>query len=69
VGLSEPGIGLDLPSVLTNAMTRDGKWYHTGTKRFQTFGCGGNCGPAILLALAKPPRPVARSSLWFLNGA
>lgn len=53
MGLSEPDFGSDLPSVRTKAVQRDGKWYLTGTKRFQTVACGLNGGPAIMLALAR----------------
>jgi alkylation response protein AidB-like acyl-CoA dehydrogenase len=53
MGLSEPDFGSDLPSVRTKAVKRDGKWYLTGTKRFQTVACGLNGGPAIMLALAR----------------
>lgn len=53
MGLSEPDFGSDLPSVRTKAVERDGKWYLTGTKRFQTVACGLNGGPAIMLALAR----------------
>jgi alkylation response protein AidB-like acyl-CoA dehydrogenase len=53
MGLSEPDFGSDLPSVRTKAIKRDGKWYLTGTKRFQTVACGLNGGPAIMLALAR----------------
>ncbi len=53
MGLSEPDFGSDLPSVRTKAVLRDGKWYLTGTKRFQTVACGLNGGPAIMLALAR----------------
>ncbi len=53
MGLSEPDFGSDLPSVRTKAVQRDGKWYLSGTKRFQTVACGLNGGPAIMLALAR----------------
>lgn len=53
MGLSEPDFGSDLPSVRTKAVQRDGRWYLTGTKRFQTVACGLNGGPAIMLALAR----------------
>lgn len=53
MGLSEPDFGSDLPSIRTKAVQRDGKWYLTGTKRFQTVACGLNGGPAIMLALAR----------------
>ncbi|MBS0618100.1 MAG: acyl-CoA dehydrogenase family protein [Spirochaetes bacterium] len=53
MGLSEPDFGSDLPSVRTKAVERDGKWYLTGTKRFQTVACGLNGGPAMMLALAR----------------
>lgn len=53
MGLSEPDFGSDLPSVRTKAVKRDGKWYLTGTKRFQTVACGLNGGPALMLALAR----------------
>lgn len=53
MGLSEPDFGSDLPSVRTKAVQRDGKWFLTGTKRFQTVACGLNGGPALMLALAR----------------
>jgi len=53
MGLTEPDFGSDLPSIRTKAVQRDGQWYLTGTKRFQTVACGLNGGPALMLALAR----------------
>ena len=53
MGLSEPDFGSDLPNVRTRAELIDGKWYLTGTKRFQTMACGVNGQPSAVLALAR----------------
>ncbi|HMU84535.1 MAG TPA: acyl-CoA dehydrogenase family protein [Leptospiraceae bacterium] len=68
MGLSEADFGSDLPSVRTRAEKIDGKWYLTGTKRFQTMACGLNKYPAVLLALARTGAPDsgARGLSFFL---
>ncbi len=53
MGLSEPDFGSDLPSVRTKAEKIDGKWYITGTKRYQTMACGVNEFPGASLVLAR----------------
>ena len=57
MGLSEPNYGSDLPSVTTKAELVDGKWYLTGTKRFQTMACGINGLPSATLCLARTGKP------------
>lgn len=59
MGLSEPDFGSDLASVKTKAELIDGKWYITGTKRFQTIACGVNGGPAAILCLARTGTPTS----------
>jgi alkylation response protein AidB-like acyl-CoA dehydrogenase len=68
MGLSEADFGSDLPSVRTRAEKIDGKWYLTGTKRFQTMACGLNQYPAAVLALARTggPDSGARGLSFFL---
>lgn len=53
MGLSEPDYGSDLPSVATRAIQKEGEWYLTGTKRYQTMACGVNGEPAVTLVLAR----------------
>lgn len=53
MGLSEPDFGSDLPNITTKAIQKDGEWFLTGTKRFQTVACGVNGGPGITLTLAR----------------
>ena len=53
MGLSEPDFGSDLPSVKTKAEFKNGEWYLTGSKRYQTVACGINGGPGVTLALAR----------------
>ncbi|MCB1177536.1 MAG: acyl-CoA dehydrogenase family protein [Leptospiraceae bacterium] len=59
MGLSEPDFGSDLASVKTKAEKRDGKWYITGTKRFQTVACGINGAPSATLCLARTGSPTS----------
>lgn len=68
MGLSEPDFGSDLPNVRTTAEKVDGKWYLTGTKRFQTMACGVNGHPGALLILARSggPDSGARGLSFFL---
>lgn len=57
MGLSEPDFGSDLPNVRTRAELIDGRWFITGTKRFQTMACGVNGAPSALLVLARSGEP------------
>lgn len=71
MGLSEPNYGSDLPSVATKAELIDGKWYITGTKRFQTMACGINGMPAATLCLARTGKPGGGArglSFFFVDG-
>jgi alkylation response protein AidB-like acyl-CoA dehydrogenase len=71
MGLSEPNYGSDLPSVTTKAELIDGKWYLTGTKRFQTMACGINGNPSATLCLARTGKPGGGArglSFFFVDG-
>lgn len=68
MGLSEPDFGSDLPNIRTKAVQKDGKWFLTGTKRFQTMACGVNGRPSAILTLARTgtPESGARGLSFFL---
>lgn len=68
MGLSEPDFGSDLPNIKTKAIQKDGKWYLSGTKRYQTMACGVNGGKAVTLTLARTgsPESGARGLSFFL---
>ena len=59
MGLTEPDFGSDLPGVKTKAEFKDGQWYISGTKRFQTVACGINGDPAAMLCLARTGSPTS----------
>jgi alkylation response protein AidB-like acyl-CoA dehydrogenase len=68
MGLSEPDYGSDLPEIKTKAELKDGIWYLTGNKRYQTVACGINGGPSMTLVLARTGSPGsgARGLSFFL---
>ncbi len=68
MGLSEPDFGSDLPNIRARAEERDGAWFVTGTKRFQTMACGVNQYPSAVLLLARSgaPQSGARGLSFFL---
>ena len=71
MGLSEPNYGSDLPSVATKAELVDGKWYITGTKRFQSMACGINGMPSGTLCLARTGKAGGGArglSFFFVDG-
>ena len=68
MGLSEADFGSDLPNIRTRAEQRDGQWFLSGTKRFQTMACGVNQHPSAVLTLARSgdPQSGARGLSFFL---
>ena len=59
MGLTEPNFGSDLAAVQTRAELKEGQWYISGTKRFQTMACGLNGDPAAILCLARTGSPTS----------